>query len=159
VTNACASQPDSRRCLRIRSPAPSRRCRAHPVEAFRAWPGGGLEGRVAGRHYRIGHAAFALGEQHAEQDAEHWIVLASAGHALARFRLADTLRPEAHAVIGCLQRGGIHCLLLSGDSAPEVARVAARLGVEGWHARQSPEQKLETRARAGGIGAARRDGR
>ena len=114
-----------------------------PVEAFRAWPGGGLEGRVAGRHYRIGHAAFALGEQHAEQDAEHWIVLASAGHALARFRLADTLRPEAHAVIGCLQRGGIHCLLLSGDSAPEVARVAARLGVEGWHARQSPEQKLE----------------
>ncbi|MCB1632136.1 MAG: HAD-IC family P-type ATPase, partial [Pseudomonadales bacterium] len=38
---------------------------------------------------------------------------------------------------------GIHCLLLSGDSAPEVARVAARLGVEGWHARQSPEQKLE----------------
>lgn len=114
------------------------------VEGFRAWPGGGLEGTVAGVPYRIGHAAFALeGRSDTDQDTGHWIVLASAGQALARFRLADTLRVEAPEVIARLRREKLHCLLLSGDSATEVARVASLLGIDHWHARQSPEKKLE----------------
>ncbi len=148
-------EPGADRDTCLRTAAGLEALSAHPIASafaglaratvgdFRAWPGGGLEGTVDGVRYRIGHVAFALAGQAPDHDAEHWIVLAAAGRALAWFRLADTLRPEAREVIDSLRSDGIDCLLLSGDSAPEVARIATALGIEDWHARQSPEQKLE----------------
>lgn len=149
----CEAGADRERCLRIAAGLEA--LSAHPiarafaglprtaVTEFRAFAGGGLEGVVGGERYRIGHAAFALGAPAPTHHAEHWIVLAHADHALAWFRLADTLRPEAPEVTGRLRREGIDCLLLSGDSATEVERVAGLLGITRWHARQTPEQKLE----------------
>ena len=112
------------------------------VEDFRAHPGGGLEGSVAGCRYRIGTPEFALAAASAPPDAGKWILLAADDRALAWFRLTDTLRPEAAGAVATLREAGLAVALLSGDAASEVDRIARTLGVAQWHAACSPEQKL-----------------
>ncbi len=114
-----------------------------PVEAFRAHPGGGLEGVIDGRCYRLGRPGFALaGDPPAPPEAGKWILLACDGQALAWFRLTDTVRDDATGAIAALRRAGLGVALLSGDAAGEVERVATQLGVDEWRAGCSPEQKL-----------------
>ncbi|HQY68971.1 MAG TPA: heavy metal translocating P-type ATPase [Pseudomonadales bacterium] len=114
-----------------------------PVEAFRAHPGGGLEGVIDGRCYRLGRPGFALaGDAPAPPEVGKWILLACDGQALAWFRLTDTLRADATGAIAALRRAGLGVALLSGDAAGEVQRVATQLGVDEWRAGCVPEQKL-----------------
>jgi Cu2+-exporting ATPase len=115
------------------------------VQQFRAHPGGGLEGSVEGRHYRLGRPEFATADGAAAAPADgKWILLAADGEPLAWFRLADTLRAEAAAAVAALRHAGLGTALLSGDARSEVERVAAQLGVADWHAGCSPESKLAT---------------
>jgi Cu2+-exporting ATPase len=115
-----------------------------PVDAFRAHPGGGLEGVIDGCRYLLGHAAFALTGAAAPVPPESgkWILLATGERALAWFRLTDTLRAEAPGAIAALRGAGMGVALLSGDAAGEVERVATQLGVDEWRAACTPEQKL-----------------
>lgn len=61
---------------------------------------------------------------------------------LGVIELADALRPEAHAIIGHLQKRGYRLLLASGDSAGPVASVANALGIESHHGLR-PNDKLQ----------------
>ena len=61
---------------------------------------------------------------------------------IASFRPAVALRPEARSAVQALQALGIETSIASGDAAEPVARVADRLGIAGWQARLSPEDKL-----------------
>jgi Cu2+-exporting ATPase len=54
----------------------------------------------------------------------------------------DSLRPDTAASVGRLRAMGMDVRILSGDDAPAVAEVAARLGVRDWLAAQSPADKL-----------------
>ncbi len=109
---------------------------ATPVAEARAIPGKGIEGMVEGRRYRLGTPAF-LG-----LPEEGGLVLGDEEGPLARFALADPLRPEAREAVAQLRAQGLEISLLSGDSAEAVQGVAEALGIEDARARLTPEGKL-----------------
>lgn len=57
---------------------------------------------------------------------------------------ADEIRPAAPATVEALRKGGVRSVvLLSGDSAPTVAAVARRAGVDEHHGELLPEEKVK----------------
>ncbi len=124
---------------------------ARSAESVRTVEGGGLEAVVDGRHLRLGSPAFALGADDGDDGA---VILADERGAIAAFRLNERLRPGAREALEMLAASGVEVEIASGDAEAKVAPVAARLGVERWHARQSPAAKLD-RLRALRTGGAR----
>jgi Cu2+-exporting ATPase len=56
-------------------------------------------------------------------------VFAHRGEVLARFRFADTARPDARAELAALEERGLATFILSGDRSSKVAALAADLGL------------------------------
>lgn len=108
--------------------------RATAVEAV---PGRGVQGVVEGRRWRLGRADFAAAGQ---DDGALW--LGDGARACARFVLEERARGDAAAALAALRAQGLRLHLASGDGEAAVARMAAALGLDEVHARQSPEDKL-----------------
>lgn len=104
--------------------------------------GGGLEGWVDGRRLRLGQRAFAAAVSHDDADDDA-VTLAEDGNVVATFRLRECLRAGARDALDALRADGVTIELASGDAQAKVAAVAQRLGIEAWHARMSPADKLE----------------
>ena len=116
--------------------------------------GGGIEGAIAGRRLRIGHAAYvtrlvgkdlpegAVAER-VRTSAASTLYLGEPGNWLARFELQDEVRPDARLTIQRLQAQGRRVALLSGDDPVAVAALAAQLGIGVAHGRETPQSKLE----------------
>src|SRR5690606_37058832 len=68
-------------------------------------------------------------------------------------RFEDRLRPDAAEAIAGLKRAGYCVELLSGDRPAAVEAAAREAGIDVWHARQNPAQKI---ARLGALKAAGR---
>ncbi len=132
----------------------------------RAVPGCGVEGRLEGRVLRIGTPAFVaelvgsaaaaaadVGADPASDVGWTEVLLGDAHGPLARFRLSDSLRPQAAEAVAALQAMGLQTALLSGDSPAAVGRVANELGIAHYEARLSPEGKLEALRRLQEQGA------
>ncbi|XYJ12312.1 heavy metal translocating P-type ATPase [Telluria sp. B2] len=139
----------------IRAAAPSTTARASGTACT---VGQGLEGEVDGVRYRLGSAAFvaALAGSTAPlgdpgEGSAVW--LAKAGAWLARFDIADGLRPEAAEVVRRFEAAGKTVVLLSGDEAHAVQAVAGQLGVKVAAGGQLPDQKLDFVRRLQGQGA------
>ncbi|MGE6194246.1 heavy metal translocating P-type ATPase [Aeromonas media] len=116
--------------------------------------GHGIQGRIAGKHYRIGSARWlALAdEQEATQGLA--IYLADETGPLARFTLADTVRADAGALIQAFKAAGLQTTILTGDSSPQADAVARELGVDELVKGVTPDGKLaylKAREAAGGI--------
>ncbi len=97
----------------------------------------GVEGVVDGHRWRIGRAEFAAGRN---DDGAIW--LGDGQRAAARFTLQETIRGDAADALASLHALGLHTHLSSGDAQAAVASFASRLGIDGAHARQRPEDKL-----------------
>jgi len=69
-------------------------------------------------------------------------VLSDAQGWLATFELGEDIRPDAAATVDALQAQGVDVRILSGDAAPAVARVAARLGIREARGACTPQDKL-----------------
>ena len=124
-------------------------------------PGQGVEGVVAGVHYRLGLAAYAwpgLDSSGAArsplsalstlaslsppaQDDGLWVLL-TAETPLAWFRLQDVLRADASRTVSTLRKQGITTAIFSGDSSAAGRRLAESLGVDQCRTGQTPEQKI-----------------
>ena len=146
--------------------APSQEARvttAAPLSAsqIRNTPGGGVEGSIDGRSYRIGSPRFAAqteqppappeqsggetpdnGHEHPDNGHESWVALADESGLIAWFALADTPRQDAAASIIALQAQGLRLHLLSGDGEATVKATAQQLGISEWRAGALPEDKL-----------------
>jgi Cu2+-exporting ATPase len=61
---------------------------------------------------------------------------------VARFVLEERTRPDAVPALAALRALGLRLHLASGDGRAAVQRLAAPLGLDSLHARQSPEDKL-----------------
>jgi Cu2+-exporting ATPase len=111
-------------------------------------PGLGLQGRGAdGRIYRLGRAAWVDASLTDDGDgATVWF--GAQGRALARFELAETLRPGAQDVVRGLVDRGVRVALLSGDGARRAQAVATRLGIADVTGGASPQDKLDAITRA-----------
>ncbi|KAF1690136.1 heavy metal translocating P-type ATPase [Pseudoxanthomonas koreensis] len=116
----------------------ARRCAAPPpATQVEAVPGRGVQGVVEGRHWRLGRADFAAGRA---DDGALW--LGDGERALARFALEERARDDAADALGELRAQALRLHLASGDGEAAVRRMAAALGIDAVHARQSPEDKL-----------------
>lgn len=105
--------------------------------------GFGIEGRIAGREYRLGAPAFAAAADCVPPGPGQWILLSEARQPLCWFQLDDRVRDRAAETVAALQRRGLRVHELSGDSSTSVATVAAQLGIEYSVAGATPERKLQ----------------
>lgn len=123
------------------------------VDAVRVEAGGGIEGVIDNRRLRLGRADFALPAGASDATLADAVVLADDAGVIATFHLSERLRADARYAIDALKADGLDIEIASGDATTKVAAVAARLGVERWHARQRPADKLARLAalRAGGA--------
>ncbi|RWU21646.1 cadmium-translocating P-type ATPase [Pseudomonas alkylphenolica] len=118
------------------------------ADDVQAVPGLGLEGRVEGRHLRIGEPAFVCalsGATTPPMPAEpgQWLLLGDEHGALAWLVLDDRLRSDAADLLAACRDRGWHTLLLSGDSSPMVQSVAAELHIDQAIGGLRPDAKLE----------------
>lgn len=118
-----------------------------PASALRSEPGRGLEGLVDGQRLRIGQPAFvcALSSTPCPALPDHsgqWLLLGDESAPLAWFCLDDRLRSDAPLLMQAARERGWQVILLSGDSSPMVAEVAAELGISDARGSLTPDDKL-----------------
>ncbi|MCV2448221.1 heavy metal translocating P-type ATPase [Paracoccus sp. DMF] len=112
------------------------------LDDLREVPGYGIAGRWQGREVRLGRADW-LGASHGEARlSASWLDLGQG--APIRLEFSDRLRPGAEACVARLLARRQRVLLLSGDAAPVVEDLAARLGIAEWRAGVTPLDKAET---------------
>jgi Cu+-exporting ATPase len=114
-----------------------------PVSAWRAEPGLGVRGRVAGSEteYVLGsrrlmeHAGFQLAPGLAEaaarrgENGETVVYLGSGGRVRAAFAVGEEARAEAGNAVSALRRLGARLAILSGDERGSAERLGAALGI------------------------------
>jgi P-type E1-E2 ATPase len=137
---------------------------APEATGFRAVPGRGVEGRVAGEVVRVGSRPFVIeagaeipeaAEREArlrEERGDTVAFLARGGRLVALLVVADTVRPEAQEVVADLTALGLRVSLLSGDNRRTTEAVAARLGIAVAIAEVTPVEKRERVAALQGAG-------
>ncbi|WP_426783572.1 heavy metal translocating P-type ATPase [Pseudomonas atacamensis] len=147
---------DSEQCLSLAAALENRS--EHPIarafgraplaaEDVHSTPGLGLEGVVGEQRLRIGQAEFACALSGAAlpsmpDEAGQWLLLADTHGPLAWLVLDDRLRDDAPALLAACKARGWRTLLLSGDSSPMVASVAAELGIDEARGGLRPDDKL-----------------
>ncbi len=114
---------------------------AREVEDATEVPGFGIEGRIDGRHARLGRAGW-VAEIAAGSGPVTGPAFAFEGQPAAVFDLTETLRPGAAKTVSDLRAVGIRVAMLSGDDAARAARVAGMLGIVETHYGMTPAQKV-----------------
>ncbi|MCY3003149.1 MAG: copper-translocating P-type ATPase, partial [Planctomycetota bacterium] len=135
--------------------AAEERCTARDVASeFANVAGEGVEGRVAGRHVRIGGARAmaragiatsgltARAEQLAREGAT--VVFVGVDGALGGLlAIGDPLRADAKATVEALQARGVEVRMLTGDRRETAAAVARAVGIRSIDSECSPAQKAQ----------------
>ncbi|WP_201585107.1 heavy metal translocating P-type ATPase [Psychrobacter jeotgali] len=130
------------------------------------YPAGGVEARIDGVLYRIGHVDFALDRMNkidnsdatVESDliidleanrASSAVVLSSqrspsqSWHALACFYFNDKVRDTAKTMLDSLKGLGVESVMLTGDPSPQALVMAESLGMQSAYNGLSPTDKVE----------------
>ncbi len=107
------------------------------IDSVQVLPGHGLQADIDGDRYYLGKAAFVAPDQ-----PDTGIYLRRNQQLIAQFILEDPLKPEAAEVLQALQKNGLYCHLLSGDTNARVKEVAEALHITRYQARATPEQKM-----------------
>jgi Cu2+-exporting ATPase len=120
------------------------------VDGLRATTGAGVEGSIEGCTWRLGRPEFVaalhgmpvpLDVQAIVGAGDTVIALGNAGGWQAFFRLSDSLRPEASAMVARLSTEGIKLSIFSGDAPAAAQRVGVALGIADARGGLSPEDK------------------
>ena len=140
---------------------------AVPVASeIRAVAGAGVEAVIGGNRLRVGSPAFCAeiagtAFPRPTDSTEPVAAMAAAGSWLAAFHFEDALRPESRELVARARAAGCEVVLLSGDRAPVVDRVAGQLGIARAISGASPEDKarrVEEMASGGAVVAMIGDG-
>ena len=100
-------------------------------------PGYGTQGQWQGQRVRLGRAAWVGAEP--GQETAAWLAIGT--EAPRPFTFSDRLRPGAAEAVRRLTESGQRVILISGDTEPAVAALAARLGLNEWVAEALPSDK------------------
>jgi Cu2+-exporting ATPase len=103
----------------------------------------GVEGRVDGKKYHLGNAAFTHVNVVDLAGGLGRLWLADSSGWVARFDLDDGLRESAIETLAVLREKGFDLNILSGDHPQAVASVAERTGIDNWYAEQTPLMKMD----------------
>jgi Cu2+-exporting ATPase len=112
-------------------------------------PGYGTKGVFEGQEVRLGRASWVG----ARARAETATFLRVGEAAPVAFTFTDALRPGAEEAVAALVAQGKRVILMSGDTTPAVAALAARLGIAQWLAEALPADKAARVAALTGAGA------
>ena len=107
------------------------------IEDLTEVPGYGIEGKIENARVRLGRAEW-VGAQAGGRTAT-W--LSVEGHQPVEFRFVDQLRPGAAKAVALLRGAGKRVILMSGDAAPAVQKIADLLEIDETHANCLPEDK------------------
>jgi Cu+-exporting ATPase len=121
---------------------------------FRAIPGRGVEGLVAGKRLVAGTAKFLAemgievpGQQptgdRQQYSSATLVYVAADGRVLGVILLADRVKPSAPEAVRALRADGMRLVMLTGDGREVAAIVAKELGIEEVEAEVQPQQKAE----------------
>ncbi len=118
------------------------------VSEFRISPGGGVSAEVDGVMVRAGNRQYlvdsGIGFSHQTQPETGTVIyIAEGSELLGSLDLDDKLKPDSKSAVAKFQAKGIHVVILSGDNAASVSKVAAQLNISDYHAGLTPEAKLE----------------
>ncbi len=118
------------------------------AQAIEVVQGQGIEAVIDGQRYRIGSARFVAGLSgdapvHEPAPGVTVIYLGAEREWLARFALADGLKPDAKAIVDWFKARGRRVILLSGDALDIAQQVGATLGMDQAHGAMLPQQKME----------------
>ena len=138
----------------LQDAAASKHCVALPANDIDVQPGMGTGGTVDAHAVLLGNAAFLAHKGIALEPAvaqtmaqladagQSVLVMALDGKAAALLSLADSLRPEARAVVAQLKAMGIQVLMISGDNSRTARAVAQQAGIEHIFADMMPHDKV-----------------
>ncbi|MGH3764423.1 MAG: heavy metal translocating P-type ATPase [Pseudonocardiaceae bacterium] len=138
------------------------------VADFRALPGLGARGHVAGIDVVVGRPALvatdgAVVPDEIDQRCREWdqrglttVLVSRDGQVAAGLALGDSVKPSAGAAVRELHRLGLVTILVTGDSAPAARAAADAAGITDVLAGVLPDEKvaLVQRLRAGGRAVA-----
>lgn len=106
-------------------------------------PGRGVRAIIDGVEARLGSPAFCDVAAPAGGETDNSSIIAfRQGRRTALFRIRQTLRSDAVAVVSALQAKGFRVQIMSGDRSEAVAEVAAALGIEEWRGAMKPAEKI-----------------
>ena len=135
------------------------------IDSFEAIKGRGVRAVCAGRTVHVGgprllemlaltpSAPLSRFAEDAGSKGQSAIYLVDDGQVAAAFALADAIRPESKQAVDRLHELGIQVVMLTGDSQPVAAAVAAELGIDSYFAEVLPEHKDQQ------VAALQREGR
>ncbi len=121
------------------------------AEDFRAFPGWGVGARVGERRILVGtrgllesHDVTGIPPQETAPPAGSLLLVAVEGRFRGWVQFADTVRPAASQAVEHLHALGIQrVVMLTGDRQQEAQRLAETVGIDDWHARLLPEDKVD----------------
>ncbi len=119
---------------------------------FRAFPGKGISGRVAGHQVALGNVAFlrqlgitqqAPTADDRNNEAQTRICVAVDGRQAGTIAVADRIKKTAVEAVAHLRKEGLRLVMLTGDSHSSAAAVARKLGIDEVIGEVLPEDKAE----------------
>jgi Cu2+-exporting ATPase len=108
---------------------------------FHEHPGCGVEGIIQGQRWRVGTREF-VSSQSGPEDGP-LLYLGSDDAIAATLVIRDNIVTEAANSVRELQNQGLDVIIASGDTPEAVRAVATTLGVAEYHARMTPQKKLD----------------
>ncbi|WP_436278435.1 heavy metal translocating P-type ATPase [Ottowia thiooxydans] len=126
---------------------------AAEVEAFKALPGRGTEGLVAGQRLFLGNLRWMveLGLSHPQLEAEliqheqqgrTLSLLANESRVLGIFAVADTIKESSRQAIADLKALGVSSVMLTGDNATTAQAIGQQAGISDVRGDLLPQAKL-----------------
>jgi heavy metal translocating P-type ATPase len=121
---------------------------------FAAVAGHGVTGTVGGVTVVVGRRALftdawlvipddvAAAAEDLEADGKTAVLAGWDGEARGVIAVADTVRPNAAAVVAELSAMGIGCVMITGDNRPTAAAIAAQVGIDQVVAEVLPQDKV-----------------
>jgi Cu+-exporting ATPase len=124
-----------------------------PVADFRALPGRGVSGTVAGRAVRVGKPSWiaspssattlTAARREAESRGETAVFVEVDGKPCGVIAVADAVKDSAAQAVAALHARGLRTVLLSGDNPASAAAVAVQVGIDDVIADILPEGKVD----------------
>jgi Cu+-exporting ATPase len=123
------------------------------VTGFRSTTGGGVAGTVAGKVVLVGKPSFLKAEgvpdlatlddaaRRLQEEGQTVVYAAIDGHAAALIAVADPIKSTTQEAIHELHALGLELVMMTGDNQRTAASVAAKLGLDQFHAEVEPEGK------------------
>ncbi|MFT5367736.1 MAG: Cd2+/Zn2+-exporting ATPase [Candidatus Latescibacterota bacterium] len=117
------------------------------VTDFRSLTGKGLCGQVDGVVYLVGSPNLFSGDgkkwvEEFQMVGKTAVLVGTETEVMGVIAVADTVRPEAQAVVSALHKRGMKTVMLTGDNPKTAQAIAESVGVGSWQAELLPDQKL-----------------